>query len=226
MDYRELKNFGEFYTGKASPTVMMRAMASLPKDMGFVGAPKILARLQKKERYWKKQRFKAAEERGFTNEEFIQSMRYGLAVHTALIEVLGDEKGMEATRTFGGRMGRMVFEEFLPTAEDFLRCPDPWDAVRRYFLEFFQVNEREGAMRFEVVQDTDRHFQVHVTDCAWEFIWGKAGYSELLVVRNHSECTVLSRMMDAMGSMFNRSSCLCTGDATCDWHFYRHKTIE
>ena len=223
MEYEGLSNYGQFYTEKAPPVIMMAAISSLPREVGLLTTPRVLARLQRKERYWKKQRFATAEERGLTNPEFLQSMQYGLAVHTTLLDTLGEKKGRETTWAFAARMGRMVLEHFLPTAEDFLRCADPWWAVRCYFLEFFRVNEREHGMRFEIVKDNHSDFQVRVTDCAWDFIWREAGFPELAHVHNGSESLALSRIMRGVGGEFRRGSCLCKGDAACDWHFCRYQ---
>ena len=95
MEYQDLKNYGTLYTAKASPKVMMSSLAAIPKELGFLGTPKFVAKLQSKERQWKKKSFKSAQERGFTHAEFLDAIKYSLGFYTALIATVGKEKRLE-----------------------------------------------------------------------------------------------------------------------------------
>ena len=226
MEYRELKNFGEYFTEKPSTRVVITGFASLPKDLGITAMPKVLASIRRKERYWKKVRFKSAEERGFTNQDFMGTMRYALTIYTAALEALGSERTSQVYWKYVRDNAIMISEEFFPAAEDFMRCEDPWEAVRQYFLEFFRAQEREGAMAFDVVQDTSSEFQVYVTDCVRECIWREAGYPELTPFTGELERVFFARLMGGMGGDFRRECRICEGDPVCDWHFYRYKSAQ
>jgi hypothetical protein len=41
MEYQDLKNFGEVFTAKASARVMMASLTSIPRELGFIGTPKL-----------------------------------------------------------------------------------------------------------------------------------------------------------------------------------------
>ena len=223
MDYTLLRNFGELFTPRTSMAALIAAYMAVPRDLEFVGTPQFTAILRSKDEYWRKKEFETAAQRGFTRRDFIDPMRYSLAFYDALLEACGEEKTTEIYPKFAQSIGVMIFEEFMPAAEDFLHCPDPWVAIRQYFGEFFQAYERAGGMRHNIVQDTDSEFRVHVTDCPWEFICREAGYPDLPPITGQAECTFLTQLMSELGGDFKRESWLCRGDPTCDWHFWRPK---
>jgi hypothetical protein len=221
MDYQNLRNYGKLYTAKASPRVMMSSFASIPRELGFLGTPKFVAKLQGKERQWKKKDFKSGEERGFTHAEFLDAIKYSVGFYTALIATVGKEKTLEVYPKLNDKLGTMMYEEFLPSSEDFHRCRDPWEAFRLYFLEFLRVYERDKGMRLEILQNTEDELHIHVTDCVWEFIFREAGYPELASFGGHTELLAITSLAQAVGGDLKREACLCKGDAFCDWHFYR-----
>ena len=225
MEYRELKNFGEVFPVKPSARVMMAAFALIPRELGFIGTPKFAAKLQSKDRYWKKKRFKTADEKGLIHQEFTEGIRFAIAFYTALIATCGKENAAEVYWKLTEKRGAMIYEEFFPSSEDFLRCLDPWEAIRLYFLEFFQAYRGIGAMQYEVVQNTESDLQIHVSDCAWDFMSQEAGYPEIASINGQCDLIFLPRLMEGIGGDFKRESWLCKGDATCDWHFCRYKSV-
>jgi hypothetical protein len=226
VEYRELKNFGNLYTGKASSRVMMSAVTSVPAGLVFIGTPKFLAQLQAKDRHWRKAQFKALQKRGVTNQEVADAMRTNLAFYTALVAAQGREKAAQMYPKVTEKLGLMIYEDFAPKPEDFLRCPDVWRAVKGYFREFFQVTDREGVGHMEVMLDTDQEFQVRYTDCAWHAVACEVGYPEIMPFVAQADVLFLPRLMRALGGDFKRACWLCKGEGECDWHFYRHREDE
>lgn len=223
MEYQELKNFGELYTGKASPRVIMKALAAVPAELGFIGTPKFLTQFQGKDRYWKKKRFKALEERQVGNREVVEGMQINLAFFTAVVAACGEEKGPMAFSKLAEKMGVLIYEEFMPSAVDFTNCPDPWEAARHYFREFFRVQGEAGIARFEVTRDTDSEFHIQFSDCAWYAVACEAGYPGLMAITAQPDVVFLPRLMRGIGGDFKRECWLCRGEGVCDWHFYRHR---
>ena len=227
MEYKDLKNFGQLYMAKPSARVLMASFTSIPKELGFIGTPKFLAKLQSKERHWKRKRFKAAEERGLTHKEFIEGVRYSLAFYTAMIASCGKEKTLQVYPKLSQKIGVMMWEDFLSAAEDFLRFQDPWEAFREYFFEFYRTWERERVWRFKVVRDTATDFQIHVTDCAWPEMHSEGGCPEATASSSQAEVLYFPRLAQGIGGDFKQEDgCLCLGDAICDWHFYRQKVPD
>ena len=221
MDYQQLKHFGEIYTGKVSPGIMMSLFTSLPKELGFIGTPKFMLKMQNREAYWKKQSLTSVTERNITNTELLDSVKYSLAFYNALEAVCGKKKALDAYLKLTTPLGVRMDEEFFPTAQDFLRCPDPWEAFKRYMFEFFSVSMREGVFRFEVLDDTDTDLHFHVTDCAWYAIWKEAGHPEVMGASSAVEMLFYPALCGAMGCSIKRDEgWICRGDSVCDWHFY------
>jgi len=226
MEYQDLKNFGELYTGKASPHVVMKALASIPAELGFIGTPKFLARFHGKDRYWKKRHFKALEERGVENQEIVEGMQINLAFFTSVVAACGEKKGPPAFSKLAEKMGVLIYEEFMPTAEDFLSYPEPWEAVRQYFREFFRLMGEAGVARYEIVSDTDSELHIQFSDCAWHAVACEAGYPSLMSITAQSDVVFLPQLMRGIGGDFKRECWLCRGEGACDWHFYRHKVPD
>jgi hypothetical protein len=225
MEYQELKNYGKLYTGKTSPKVLLKLLATVPKELGFIGTPKFLTKLQGKEGRWKKAKFTVVEERGITHEEFLQGIRYGIAFYSALVATCGKEKALDHYTKLTNKLGIMMYEEFMPSAEDFLACPEPWDAFKRYYVELFRTFEREGIMDLEVLQDSDTDLHMQVNYCAFEAMWRESGHSEAGPANTGPELIFYPRLVEGIGGCFQRESCLCLGDATCDWHFLRDNSV-
>ena len=224
MEYHELKNWDRLWTPKPSARVLMASFTTLPRELGFIGTPKFVATLAAKERSWKKKRFKAVEERGLTDEEFLEGIRYTIAFYAAMIAACGKEKTSRVYPKLTEKLGVMMYEDFIPSSKDFMSFRDPWEAIRLYFRHWFMAWGREGVAQLEIVQDTDSDFQVHVTDCAWHAIWSEAGYPELAPISQQTDLIFLPRLMGEVGGDFKRQDgCLCLGDPICDWHFFRHK---
>jgi hypothetical protein len=223
MDVQDLKNFGEAFTGKASARVMMASFTSIPRELGFIGTPKFVAKLQSKERHWKRKRFRTIAENGLKNEELIQGIRYSLAFYTALLASCGEEKTLKSYPKLAKKLSVMMYEDFFPSPEDFLSCSDPWEGFRKYFLEFFRAWERDGACRFEVIHDTEDEFQVHLSYCAFEAMHREAGCLEAIAMGAEGDVDFLPRLGRGVGCEFRREGWLCHSDPVCDWHFLRHK---
>jgi len=227
MECERLTNHGQILTTKPSARVIMASITSVPPELGFLGTPKFLLKLQGQDRYWKKKQFKAAQERGITNPEIVEGIQSNvLAFYTTLIEVCGKQKALNIYTRLSEKMGLMMYEEFFPEAKDFLRCQEPWQAFTQYLLQFLMAWEREGIARFQVVQNTDREFQIHLTDCAFNAMYHEAGYPEVAAVGCRGNYVFLGRLSDEVGYGFRRESWICRGDNTCDWHFRRNMVSE
>ena len=164
MEYHELQNYGKIYTGKLSAKVMMAVFTSVPKELGFIGTPKFLTKMQGKERYWKGRLAKIAEPRGITNSEFVEGNEWNLGFFSALVATLGEERALEAYSKLVEKLAVIQYEDFYPTAKNFQACRDPWEALRGYFLEFLRTNDKENTMRFEVVKDSDKTINELITN--------------------------------------------------------------
>ena len=226
MEYQELKNFGKLYTGNASPRVMMKAFTAIPGDLGFMGTPKFLARLQRENRYWKKRRFKTAEERGLRDKEFIEGIQYSLAVYTSLLKTCGEDKLWEFYPGLIRKLAVMMWEDFFPDTEDFLQFPDPWAALREYMLEFFRTWERGGVCRFEVLRETDEELHFRVVDCAWDAMHREYGHPDIVATTSDSELVVFPRLAQGVGGDMQNSGRICCGDSCCEWHLSRHRVLN
>ena len=224
MEIEELRNYGQVNTAKLTPQALMVAFTSIPKELGIIGTPRFAAKLASTERRMSKKEFKTAQERGLTHEGFLQGMRYGLSFYSALVATEGREKARKYYPRLAEKIGVAQWEEFLPTAEDFLSFSDPWDTLRIYWRNYFAAYEREGGMRYEIVVDTENEFRVKVTECAWDFIWREGGYPELAPMSGYTEVLYIPKLMAKInGGDFTRDSCLCSGESYCDWHFHRRK---
>jgi hypothetical protein len=220
MECEQLKNYGQLLTTKPSAKVLMASITSVPAELGILGTPKFLAKLASKDRYWKRRKFKAPEERGITNPDILDGIRSNvLAFYTALIATCGKEKAVETYAKLSKKMGLMMYEEFFPSAEDFLRCEDSWGALGEYFLEFLRTWEQEGIAKFEIIEHADGVFHACLTECALNAIYREAGYPETSTIGCRPEHLFLTRLARDVGGEFKRESCICLGDATCDWHF-------
>lgn len=227
MEYEQLRNYGELFTSKPSPGVVMAALANVPRELGILGTPRFLANMRGQDRRWKRIQFKAPQERGITNPDVVEGIKsYLLTFYSTLAVTCKREKVAKTYTTLSQKMGRLAYEEFFPTAEDFLECNDSWHALRQYFLEYFRVEEREGMCRFKVIQDTDSEFQVHLTDCALNAICVEAGYPEIGPISCQVNVGFFSDLANGIGGDFKRECWLCRGDTVCDWHFYRSKATD
>lgn len=220
MECEQLKNYGQLLTAKPSAKVLMASITSVPAELGILGTPKFLAKLATKDRYWKKRKFKAPEERGIANPDVLEGIQSNvLAFYTALIATCGEEKALEIYAKGSERMGLMMYEEFFPSAKDFSGCEDTWGAFAQYLLEFLRTWEREGVARFDVLHNTDGELQVRLTDCTLNAIYQEAGFPKVAAVSCQANYCFFTRLANALGGNFKRESWICHGDATCDWHF-------
>jgi hypothetical protein len=226
MEYQELKNFGEMLTPNPSRRVTAAVLLSIPKELGFVGTPTFAKQIASKQKQWKKRQFEAVQQRGLTHQKFLDGMGSAIAFYAAIVGTRGKEKATDVYSTLAEKMSVMMYEDFMPSAEDFRRCPDPWEALREYFLALFRRYEQEHVMRIEVIQNTESDLQIHISDCAWEFMSREAGYPEMAPMSGQGDVVFLPRLMKAIGGDFNRRSCLCAGDPVCDWHFTRQRLAD
>jgi hypothetical protein len=180
-----------------------------------------VAKLQSKERYWRKKRFETINENGIKNQELIQGIRYALAFYTALLASCGEERTLKSYPKLAKKLGVMMYEEFFPTAEEFRSCKDPWGAFRKYFLEFFQAWEREGICRFQLIHDTEDEFRVQLSYCAFDAMHREAGHPEAMAMGAEGDADFLPSLGRGVGCDFSRDGWLCHGDSVCDWHFFR-----
>jgi hypothetical protein len=223
MEYYELDNYGKIYTGKLSAKVMMAVLTSVPKELGFIGTPKFLTKIQGREKYWKGRLARLAEPKGITNTEFVEGIEWNMAFFSSLVATLGKEKAPEAYSKLVEKLAVLQYEDFFPVAKDFKTCPEPWEALRGYFLEFLRTNDRENVMHHEIVRDNDQEFYPQVTYCAVQDLYTEAGHPEVALrvcVANHIFMTKVSQ--DLRGD-FKRERRLCAGDGVCDWHFLRQR---
>jgi hypothetical protein len=224
VEYSELKHFGELYYPKNSPKIWTTFLTTMPKELGVLGTPKFMTKMGSQDRYWKEDfHFKTVEERGIAHQEFLDGARFSIACYTTLLAVTDKQKAMEIYPTLADKMWVLQWEEFLPSAKEFRRFPDPWEAFREYFHEFFRAHQREGVKRYNIIENTDTEFHVQLTDCAWDAMFREAGHPEPQCMHGQAEGTCLARLSAKMGFHFKRESSLCCGDTTCDWHFYSRK---
>jgi hypothetical protein len=224
MKCERLKNFGQLLTTKPSAKVIMASLTSVPPELGIVGTPKFLAKLEGEHRRWRTTEFQAAQARNIANPDIVEGIQSNvLAFYTTLIATCGREKALRIYTKLSEKMGLMMYEEFFPKVKDFQRCEDPWEALRGYFLEFMRTWEREGIARFEILGDSDSKFHLHLTDCALNAIYQEAGYPEVAAVGGRPNHRFLTELAEGLGGSFERESWICRGDHTCDWHFHRFK---
>jgi hypothetical protein len=223
MHHHELRNYGNIFTGKLSARVVMAIFTSVPKELGFIGTPKFLTKMQGKERQWKGKLAKIGKPRGITHKEFFEAHEHSLAFYTALEAARGEEKALEAYSKLHDKIGVLGYEEFFPSAEDFRSCYDHWQAVREYFLEFLQAYVRENIVRFEVLQSPDDEFHAHLSECAIQDMYGEVGYRHAAFISCDALRIFIADLCRDLGGDFKRECHICKGDAECDWHFYRQK---
>ena len=219
----ELQNYGKIFTGKLSPKVLMALFTAIPKELGFIGTPKFLTKIQGKERHWKGRLAEIGEPRGITHEEFFEGFEYVLASYTAIVATCGDNKGDDAYTKLTAKIAGPSYAEFFPSAKDFRKCPDHWEAVREYFLEFLRAYDRENIMRFKVVQSTDGEFHARLSECIIQDMFGEVGYRHVAFISCDALRIFIADLCRDLGGDFKRECHICKGDAECDWHFYRQK---
>ena len=220
MECEQLKNYGQLLTTKPSAKVLMTSLTSVPPELGIIGTPKFLTKLQGQDRRWKRTQFKAVQERGITNPDIVEGIQSNvLAFYTTLIAACGQEKALNVYSKLSEKMGLMMYEEFFPTAKDFLACQSPWNSLRDYLLEFLRTWETEGIAAFAVLENSEDEFHVHLTDCALNAIYQEAGYPEVAAIGGQANCRFLTALAEDLGGDFRREFWICRGDKVCDWHF-------
>ena len=222
MHYSELKNYGVMFTPEPSPKAMMTSFAVLPQEVGILGTPKFMVKLGNQERKWKKRTFKAAVDRGITHEKFISSLHTPLAFANALKQTCGREKTLNIYKKLAEKMGVMVWEEQMPSPEDFLRCINPWEALLSYMREVFRLWNEERVILSEVATDTEEELHLRVVDCAWHSAYCEGGFPEMGPIGGQADVTFMGQLTESLGGSFERECWLCRGDAHCDWRFSRN----
>jgi hypothetical protein len=225
MDPTQLKNFGKPYTPKISSSVVMTVFASLPKDLGFIGTPKFIAKLNSNWGHWHPRRFKAVQERNITCEEFLEGMRYSLTFYSTMLDARGQEKVSKVYPKFVDKLGVAMFKDFMPTAKDFRKCPDPWDAVRSYFLGLFEAWDRENLMHISLVEASENVLWFRGKDCAICAVYREGGYPEMSWLSCHPNLLFLRRFMRGLGGDFTLQCGVNGCEGYCDWHFYRERLL-
>jgi hypothetical protein len=225
MEYHELKNYGNLFSGKAPPQEVMKTVAKVPAHLGILGTPKFMANMQRQERHWKRKQFTSIEERGIQNQEFIDVIRNSLGFSTALSATCGKQKSADIHQRISLDLGYSMWKRHWPKDKDFLNCSDPWNALEQYVLGFVEAWERASIAEVEVLTDTDGEFRLHLTDCAFAAAYREAGHPEVGALGEQVESRFLGRLTKKLGGEFRRESCLCHGDATCDWHLLRNRAM-
>lgn len=221
MQVCDLKNYGKLFAGKPSAMVEMKVGTMLMGELGATKVPKFLAKMPLNTRRWKRKKFKAFKERDIENREFIDGIYDSLAMFDTMVGVLGREKALEVYSKVAPKATEMMLEDHIPSAEDFLSFPDPVKALKDYVLDFFQLNQDGGVMRYDVVTNTDSDLCVVLSDCAYSAVAMEAGCPEVFSIASRGDDLFFGRLADSLGWEWIRESTLCRGQDRCEYRFRR-----
>jgi hypothetical protein len=226
----ELKNYGIPLTEmhKTVPLEVFKRMrdASIKiskKHMGFFKRFK-MGRIMRKE----KKRFLYAnlfevKEKGLKDDRFIMMVVGKAALFSGLSKVVGKEKALEIDKEFTDATSLERISHMVPSAEDLLKCDDPFAALKEWILEYWKANKGANIFEYEIAEDSENILQIKCLYCAFDKISQLVDEKESALSVCQWDDLLFSTWNKELGIKYTRPTSLAKGDTCCDFRIEKVK---
>ncbi|UCD83369.1 MAG: L-2-amino-thiazoline-4-carboxylic acid hydrolase [Deltaproteobacteria bacterium] len=230
MEVKELKNYGKplIETTYGMPKevgkeVMKSIMSILKKHLGLLGVMQFTFLITKEMRMMLKERFISVRGKGLKNEKFIKQLVRHAAFYSVLLKMKGREKANEILDEIAELAAAKVSPSIFPTAEDFGKFDDSFEAFKEWYLALVDADQKAGAQFFEVVENTGDALQINYTYCVWFEIPKKLGVEEACLSSCNADDLFFPDYCREIGVGFKRAGIIAKGADCCDFRFERVK---
>ncbi|NIM11833.1 MAG: hypothetical protein GTO45_06915 [Candidatus Aminicenantes bacterium] len=222
----ELKNYGK-PLAEMNKTVPMEVQQRMhdtsfkisKKHMGFFKRLK-MARIMRKER----KRFLyvnlfEVKEKGLKDDRFIMTVVRKAAYFSALSKVVGMEKALEIDKELAYATSLEGLSHMLPSAEDLLKCDDPFAALKEWIIEYWKANKGAKIFEYEIAEDSENVLHINCLYCAFDKISELVEEKESALSVCHWDDLLFSTWDKELGIKYTRTKALAKGDTCCDFRF-------
>jgi hypothetical protein len=191
--------------------------------MGFFKRLK-MARIMRKER----KRFLYAnlfevKEKGLKDDRFIMTIVGKAAYFSGLSKVMGKEKALEIDKELADATSLERLSHMLPSAEDLLKCDDPYAALKEWIIEYWKANKGANIFEYEIAEDSENVLQINCLYCAFAKISQLVEEKESTLSICHLDDLIFSTWDKVPGIKYTRTKALAKGDTCCDFRIEKVK---
>lgn len=191
----------------------------IKKNIGFFKRLKIMRTLKKKGRKFLESEFKVVREKGLKDNRYLYPLVGKASYFSAMCDVIGKEKTIEIDKELSVVSARLRLPHMMPSVESIMAFENPFAAFKEWLIAYFKANKNEGIYEFDVVENTEKAFQVNCTYCAYCKIGEIVGVKESAVGLCQLDESLFSYYEKIPGLKYTRSSSLMQGGSCCDFRF-------
>lgn len=223
----ELKNYGkpmsDIMSGseykKINNKITWVIIGELRRELGLIGLIKLTLKLRKETNRGKARDWSSLNERGMTNQKFLNGLISQTAAGKALSDIVGKDKASDLFRRVFDQTSD-ILATMWPSFEDFKACEDIVEAFRQYAKALIAAEVQAGIHEMEIVEDSPKAMAINVKYCTWCEVAKKFGDPYLCYLTSCAGDEVLfPKLIAAGGGRFTRTGTLATGAPVCDFRF-------
>lgn len=151
-----------------------------------------------------------------------------LLLLTSLFNVVARRSGRAHAYEFLRGLFQRVAVYSMPAIyeiDDLERCEgDPFENFKKYNIAMFRAMNRQGTWRTDAIVDSRDRLRINVVSCANVELFGAVGCPELAKLGCDHDLAGYPVILDRVDAEFRRPCTIASGDASCDFNFYRKGT--
>jgi len=223
----DLKNYGKPLSDvtlssegkKHAKRITSTATAELRRELGIIGIIKLLLKSRKETNRGKALDWSSLNERGITNQRFLNVLIKETAIGMALADIVGKDKASNIIRrSFDQAVD--ITAPLYPPPEDFKACGDGFGAFRKYMKQQFTAHVNARLQELDIVEDSPRALAVNVRYCTWCEVAKKLGDASVCYFGHcYWDEVYFPKALAELGARFKRTGTLATGAPMCDFRF-------
>lgn len=227
MNVENLKNYGKSHANMTLDPEKLKQMrkiifSDMRKELGLIGMMKLMWKLRKANSHAENLDWLRLRENGLTDRKFLRRVVQRIVLMKTLSEMVGNEKAERIFRNVMDKVAYDLMTSMTPTVEELKACGDVLECFKKYFGGFYEANERCGASKHELVEDTNDVFAFNITYCAWHEVAKELGNPYLCYPSVcYGDEVFFPKACAEAGFRFERNGTLATGARVCDFRFER-----
>jgi hypothetical protein len=161
------------------------------------------------------------EKRRMRRMAFIDLLVENTAMFSATAEMVGMERALSIHHAIMDRVAVPLNEALIPSSSEFGQLEDPFGALRKYLLAFFEAEHKAGLHEYRVVEDSDDALAVDVTYCAFCEIPKCLGIMDACEPGCYSDEVFMPHFLGPLGLRLVRTKTLAPKGDRCDFRYER-----
>jgi len=230
MRVEELKNYGRPYSetltetlGSLKKLMNKEASVTVRQHLGLLGSLRLMLLAKRERKRLSDVDLTPVRQEGLTSEVFIRQRVEDAAMFSAMVKIAGKEEALAIHHEVMDKIARPIQEMLNPPQDQLLATEDPFTAWRDYWTAFWLAEKNAGLHDYEIAEDSDEAFAIHVKYCAFCEIPRLCGIVEACEPNCYSDEVFYPGYMEPLGVRFVRTKTLARGDDCCDFRFEKVK---